>query len=189
MQDLASGIEQQVYAHLDRDMQETWAIHGVYPAMGWTKDSSALVFWAGGKIHRLSLPATLDPSGQTPGLVAATADAVVPFRVRDQRRVTEALRFPVEVAPETFPLRMIRFAQTSPDGKRVVFQALGKLWVRTLPEGRPEMLTAQRDHFEYFPSWSRDGKSIVYTTFDDTCTAACASPAAPAAPPVARAVR
>ena len=29
------------------------------------------------------------------------------------------------------------------------------------------MLTAQRDHFEYFPSWSRDGKSIVYTTFDD----------------------
>ena len=73
VQDLASGIEQQVYAHLDRDMQETWAIHGVYPAMGWTKDSSALVFWAGGKIQRLSLPATLDPSGQTPGLVAATA--------------------------------------------------------------------------------------------------------------------
>ena len=35
-------------------------MHGVYPAMGWTTDSSALVFWAGGKIHRLSLPATLD---------------------------------------------------------------------------------------------------------------------------------
>ena len=167
IQDLASGLEQQVYAHLDRDMQETWAIHGVYPAMGWTKDSSALYFWAGGKIHRLSVPATLEPSGQTPGLVAATADQVIPFRVRDKRQVTEALRFPVEVAPETFPLRMIRFAQTSPDGKRVVFQALGKLWMKALPDGRPEMLTVQRDHFEYFQSWSRDGKSIVYTTFDD----------------------
>ncbi len=167
VQDLASGIEQQVYAHLDRDMQETWAIHGVYPAMGWTKDSSALILWAGGKIQRLSLPATLDPSGQTPGQVAATAAQVIPFRVRDKRQVTEALRFPVEVAPEVFPLRMIRSAQTSPDGKRVVFQALGKLWVKALPEGRPEMLTTQRDHFEYFPSWSRDGKSIVYTAFDD----------------------
>ena len=170
VQDLASGIEQQVYAPLDRDMQETWAIHGVYPAMGWTKDSSAMVLWAGGKIQRLSLPATLDPAGQTPGLVAATAARaaeVIPFRVRDKRQVTEALRYPVEVAPEFFPLRMIRFAQTSPDGKRVVFQALGKLWVKTLPDGRPERLTAQRDHFEYFPSWSRDGKWIVYTTFDD----------------------
>ena len=181
VQDLASGIEQQVYAHLDRDMQETWAIHGVYPAMGWTKDSSALILWAGGKIQRLSLPATLDPSGQTPGQVAATAAQVIPFRVRDKRQVTEALRFPVEVAPEVFPLRMIRSAQTSPDGKRVVFQALGKLWVKALPEGRPEMLTTQRDHFEYFPSWSRDGKSIVYTTFDDNMYGSVRiAPAAPA---------
>jgi imidazolonepropionase-like amidohydrolase/Tol biopolymer transport system component len=167
IQDLASGIEQQVYAHLDRDMQETWAIHGVYPAMGWTKDSSALVFWAGGKIHRLSVPATLEPSGKTPGLVAATADTVIPFRVRDRRQVTEALRFPVEVAPEIFPLKMIRFAQTSPDGKRVAFQAMGEIWVKNLPDGRPEPLTPEREPFEYFPSWSRDGKWIVYTTFDD----------------------
>ncbi|MBP7587862.1 MAG: PD40 domain-containing protein [Thermoanaerobaculia bacterium] len=179
IQDLASGREQQVYAHLDRDMQETWAIHGVYPAMGWTKDSSALVFWAGGKIHRLSLPATLDASGQTPGLAAATADAVVPFRVRDKRQVTEALRFPVEVAPETFPLKMIRFAQTSPDGKRVAFQAMGDVWVKDLPDGRPEPLTPERDRFEYFPSWSRDGKWIVYTTFDDGMYGSvCIAPAA-----------
>ncbi len=63
---------------------------------------------------------------------------------------------------------MIRFAQTSPDGKRVVFQALGQLWVQDAAgrHGRAA-LTAQRDHFEYFPSWSRDGKSIVYATCDD----------------------
>ncbi|MEO7793750.1 MAG: amidohydrolase family protein, partial [Thermoanaerobaculia bacterium] len=167
IQDLASGIEQQVYAHLDRDMQETWAIHGVYPAMGWTRDSGALLFWAGGKIHRLSLPATLDASGPTSGLAAATSDAVVPFRVRDKRQVTEALRFPVEVAPDLFALKMIRFAQTSPDGKQVAFQTLGEIWVKDLPDGRPRLLTPEHDRFEYFPSWSRDGKWIVYTTFDD----------------------
>ncbi|MEO8197757.1 MAG: amidohydrolase family protein [Thermoanaerobaculia bacterium] len=167
VQDLASGIERPVYEHLDRDMQETWAIHGVYPAMGWTKDSNALYFWAGGKIHRLGVPATLEPGRQTPDLVAATPDQIVPFHVRDKRQVTEALRFPVDVAPEMFPLKMIRFAQASPDGKQVAFQAIGEIWVKDLPDGRPRRLTPEHDQFEYFPSWSRDGRSIAYTTFDD----------------------
>jgi imidazolonepropionase-like amidohydrolase len=28
-------------------------------------------------------------------------------------------------------------------------------------------LTRQKEHFEFYPAWSRDGKSIVYTTWDD----------------------
>ncbi|HUO87105.1 MAG TPA: amidohydrolase, partial [Thermoanaerobaculia bacterium] len=34
-----SGAEWQVAGGLDRDMQETWAIHGTYPTMAWTPDS------------------------------------------------------------------------------------------------------------------------------------------------------
>ena len=177
VQDLDSGLERPVYAHLDRDMQETWAIHGVYPAFSWTKDGSALVFWAGGKIHRVNLsvsPAALaskaPPTADRPAVEVTDDqdDQVIPFRVRDTRRVYEALRFPVEVAPDKFPLRMIRFAQTSPDAQRVVFQTLGHLWVKELPNGPAKRLTTQSDHFEYFPSFSRDGKWIVYSTFDDS---------------------
>ena len=41
------------------------------------------------------------------------------------------------------------------------------MYVRDLPEGEPRRLTNQNDHFEFYPSYSADGKHIVYTTWDD----------------------
>src|SRR5690606_568126 len=35
------------------------------------------------------------------------------------------------------------------------------------PTGEARRLTRQGDHFEFYPNWSRDGRSIVYTTWDD----------------------
>jgi Tol biopolymer transport system component/imidazolonepropionase-like amidohydrolase len=151
--DIDSGREVPIYNGLDRDLQETWAVHGVYPAFSWTPDNRSIVVWAGGKIRRID--------------VATGVATDIPFRVNDTRRIQEAVRFPVEVAPDQFDVRMIRWAQTSPDGSRVVFEALGNLWIRDLPEGTPRRLTRQSDHFELYPSWSRDGRSIVYTTWDD----------------------
>ena len=153
LQDLRSGEQVPLYDGLDRDMQETWSIHGVYPAMAWTPDSRSLVFWAGGKIRRLE--------------VASRKVADVPFRVRSTRKVAEALRFPVEVAPASFDVKMLRWVEVSPKGDRAVFQALGHLWIKDLPDGKPRRLTKQDDHFEFYPSFSRDGRSIVYTTWHD----------------------
>jgi len=154
VKDLESGRETPVYDALDRDLQETWAVHGVYPAISWTPDNSAIVFWAGGKIRRVD--------------VASRAVAYIPFHVADTRRVEEVVRFPVEVAPDRFDVKMIRWATTSPDGSKVVYEALGNLWIRDLPTGTPRRLTRQSDHFELYPSWSRDGRSIVYTTWSDS---------------------
>ena len=151
--DIESGRETPVFSALDRDLQETWAIHGVYPAISWTPDNRSIVFWADGRIQRVD--------------VATQAVADIPFHVSDTRQVTEAVRFPVEVAPDTFDVRMIRWVRPSPDGTQVVFEALGNLWIRDLPTGTARRLTRQSDHFELFPNWSRDGRSIVYTTWDD----------------------
>lgn len=154
--DLESGRETPIHDALDRDLQETWAIHGVYPTMSWTPDNRAIVFWAGGKIHRID--------------VASKAVSEIPFHVADTRRVQETVRFPVEVAPDQFDVKMVRWAQTSPDGSKVVFEALGNLWIRDLRNdvaGTPRRLTRQSDHFELYPSWSRDGRAIVYTTWND----------------------
>jgi len=151
--DIESGRETPVFSGLDRDLQETWAIHGVYPAISWTPDNRSIVFWADGRIQRV------DVGSQT------VAD--IPFHVADTRRVQDTVRFPVEVAPETFDVRMIRWARPSPDGTKVVFEALGNLWIRDLPTGTARRLTRQNDHFELYPNWSRDGRSIVYTTWDD----------------------
>ena len=151
--DLASGRNIPVTDRLERDMQETWAIHGVYPTMAWTPDSREIVFWAGGKIHRVDVG-----SGEV---------REIPFRVRQTHKMIEALRVPIEVAPETFHTRMLRWVEVSPDGSQVVFQALGHIYLRALPDGEAQRLTSQNDHFELYPTFSRDGKAILYVTWHD----------------------
>ena len=151
--DPLSGVERALCDGLDRDLQEIWAIHGVYPGMAWTPDDRALVFWAGGKIRRVE--------------VASGTISEIPFHVSGTRRIQEALRFPIAVAPPTWHTRMLRWSTVSPRGDQVVFQALGHLYIRGLPDGTPRRLTRQSDHFEFYPSWSRDGRSIVYVAWDD----------------------
>ena len=55
VKDVESGIERPIWDGLERDMQETWAIHGVYPGFAWTPDGKAVVLWAGGKIRRVDV--------------------------------------------------------------------------------------------------------------------------------------
>ncbi|MEO8349465.1 MAG: amidohydrolase family protein [Acidobacteriota bacterium] len=153
VKDLASGHERPLYDGLDRDMQETWAIHGVYPSMAWTPDSRAVVVWAGGKIRRVERD-----GGKA---------SVVAFHVRGTRKTAPAVRFARRIAQDRFPVRMLRWVTVSPKGNRVAYQALGRIYVRDLPEGTPRRLTKQSDHFEMYPSFSRDGNRIVYSTWDD----------------------
>ena len=152
--DIASGRERPVYGHLDRDLQEIWAIHGTYPGLAWTPDSRSLVFWAGGGLHRVD--------------VTTRAVRDIPFHVKDTRRVTEALCFATPVAPDSMHTHMLRWVSVSPQGDRVVYSALGRLYVKSLPGGTPKRLTTQDDHWEFFPSWSRDGRWIVYASWNDS---------------------
>lgn len=154
VQDLESGRITALYDDLDRDLQEAWAIHGVYPTMAWTPDSESIVFWAGGKIRRIR--------------VESREVLEIPFRVESTREIVPALRHRVEVAPARFLTRMLRWVRVSPDGGKVVFQTLGHLWIRSLPDGEPRRLTRQEDHFELYPEFSRDGKKLVYVSWSDT---------------------
>ena len=153
VKDLESGHERALWDGLERDMQETWAIHGVYPSMAWTPDSRSIILWAGGKIHRVERE-----TGQERG---------IPFHVQSTRKAAKAARFPVEVAPARFSVRMLRWVEVSPQGDRVAYEALGHIWLKDLPNGSPRRLTKQSEDFELYPSWSRDGKWIVYTTWND----------------------
>lgn len=153
VKDLATGEERKVYDALDQDVQETWAVTGVYPNMDWTPDSASIVFWAGGKIRRLD--------------VASGKASEIPFRIADTRGVVDPPRPPIEVAPAQFQTRMPRGATVSPDGRSVVFETLGKLWIKPLAGGAPKRLTSAVDEMEAYPSWSRDGKSIVYVSWTD----------------------
>jgi len=151
--DLKSGAETKIYDGLDRDMQETWAIHGVYPTIAWTPKSDGLVFWAGGKINKLSLG---DKEAK-----------VIEFHVKTQKTIQKSVRFTQDLDQKTFDTKMLRDVQISPNGKKVVFESMGHLYTKTLPNGKPKRLTKQKSQFELNPSFSRDGKKIVYVSWDD----------------------
>ncbi len=154
LKDLASGAEYPIYEGLDQDLQEVWGTHGAYPGMSWTPDSKSIVFWAGGCIKRVD--------------IASKQASDIEFHVVDTRSVYDPPRPKVEVAPEAFNTTMVRNAEVSPDGAQVVFESVGRLYVKVLPGGEARRLTRDaEDHFEYDPTWSRDGKHIAFITWDD----------------------
>jgi len=150
---LKSGEQTKIYEGLDRDMQETWAIHGVYPTMAWTPDSDGLVFWAAGKINKLSLE--------------SKKSKVIEFHVKTEKTIQKAVRFAQDLDQKSFDTKMLRDVKVSPNGKKVVFESMGHLYTKTLPNGKPKRLTKQKSQFELNPSFSRDGKKIVYVSWDD----------------------
>lgn len=153
VKDLTTGELTKLYDALDLDLQETWAVNGLYPDMDWTPDSKSIVFWAGGKIRRVDM---------------AGASSVIPFRVNDTRVVIDPPQPKIEVAPDAFRTKMPRYVSVSPDGRRVAFESLGKLYVKQLPNGQPARVTQTRgQELELFPSWSRDGQQLVYVEWTD----------------------
>jgi imidazolonepropionase-like amidohydrolase/Tol biopolymer transport system component len=152
LRDLETGRDRQLFGNVDKDLQEAWAIHGLYPQYGWTPDGKSLVVWGEGKIWRVD--------------VASGKGQQVPFTARVEQTLNDAVRFPVKVHPDEFPVKMLRDVRVSPDGRMVVYSALGHLYSRRLPDGQPQRITKD-DRFEFYPSFSRDGQWIVYTTWSD----------------------
>jgi Tol biopolymer transport system component/imidazolonepropionase-like amidohydrolase len=151
--DLESGEVKPLWDGLSHDMQEAWAIFGPYANYDWTPDSSALVVWAKGKLWRV------DAGDGTP--------TQIPFTAQVEQTVAEPLRFERKLDAGDFAPKMIRDVATAPDGKSVVFHALGQLWTRTLPSGEPRRLTTNEGLYEYQPSFNAAGTKLLYTTWSD----------------------
>lgn len=153
VKNLATGEERLLFQGLERDMQEGFGTEGYFTYFDWTPDSQSIMFWTGGKFHRLSLD---DKQLRT-----------IDVDINHQLQVADALRFQTDVAPSEFDVKAIRFVQASPTDDTVVFQALGKLYIKDLRAGTLKRLTKQNEHDEYYPSFSADGRQIVYSTWDD----------------------
>jgi imidazolonepropionase-like amidohydrolase len=138
---------------MDLDMQETWAVQGVYPNMAWTPDSKQIVYWAGGKLWRLSI---------------ADKNAVnIPFHVSDTRTIYPAPKVTIEVSPDEFTTKMVRFASPSPDGKSVVFESLGRLFIKRGNKSPVLLARDDEEGFDYSPAWSLSGDRVYFLRWND----------------------
>ncbi len=115
VRDLESGRDRPVFDNLDKDLQEAWAIHGLYPQYAWTPDGKSIVIWGEGKLWRVD--------------VASGKGQPIPFQAHVEQTLNAGVRMPRAVHPPDFPVRMLRDVRVSPDGRLVVYSALGHLYV------------------------------------------------------------
>jgi len=153
LRDLSNGDEKWLAYPVQRDDQESIAVSGVLPAMTFTPDNKFLLASFGGKINKVD--------------IATGKSTVIPYEVDGK----------LELGPEVFfkyPIKdtaaamatQIRDAVPSPSGKQLAFTVLNRLYIMDYPNGTPKRLTSN-DFTEAQPSWSPDGKSIVFSTWND----------------------
>jgi len=151
IRNLKTGDEKWLAYPVQRDEQESIAPLGVLPAMSFTPDSKNVIASYGGKIYSISV------SSNTATEIPFTVDVALDLGPR------LAFKYPIEDTKEAL-VTQIRDAKPSPDGKKLAFTALNRLYTMELPTGTPKRVTTN-EYTEAQPSWSPDGKFLVFTTW------------------------
>jgi Tol biopolymer transport system component/imidazolonepropionase-like amidohydrolase len=151
---IATGQQTPVFEGLSKDQQEAWAIFGVYTGFNWLPDNKHIIIWGKGKLWKVD--------------ITTQKATEIPFKATAKHRIYNAVKFKQDAFEETLKPQAIRHAITSPDGKTLVFSSVGYLWKKALPDGKPERITSQKDHFEFEPAFSADSKKLIYVTWHDT---------------------
>jgi Tol biopolymer transport system component len=157
VRNIETGAERWLIYPVTRDDQESRASRDTLPGYDFTPDGQSLIVPIGGKIHRVDF---------------ATGDSrAIPMTVRVQAEIASRVYTPVRVDDTpNVRARLIRWPVVSPDGKRLVFSAMNKLYAMDLPSGTPRRLTNTngQSEGEFMPAWSPDGQSIAYVTWTTT---------------------
>lgn len=157
IRDLETSEERLLLGQASKDLTQANAQYSyrAFPGFSWAPDSSAILLAHGGKIRRIE--------------VDDGWEQVIPFSARVHRVISGQVRSRMSIEDESFGVKFLRWPASSPDGDRLVFAAVGRLWVVDLPDGRPRpLLDGMADEVQLTPDWSGDGKSIVFATWNNT---------------------
>ena len=122
-------------------------------AMAFTPDSKFLITSFNGKLWKISVP-----DGQK---------AEIPFTINLNLEFGPRLDFKYPVSDTSHALAtQIRDAAPSPDGSKLAFTVLNRLYIMDYPNGIPKRVTTN-EFTEANPTWSPDGKQLAFVTWDD----------------------
>jgi Tol biopolymer transport system component/imidazolonepropionase-like amidohydrolase len=159
--DLVSGAERILVRGVQRDEQEGFGQLDLWPAYAFTPDGESVVYTANGKIQRVAVK------------TGATSD--VPFTVKAEHWLAPRVAWEEKCDEGPIQARILRWPNQSPDGKWIVFDAFGRVWLQAIDGGKasgaPRRLTtddAAMPQREYAPAFSPDGQWIAYVTWKDS---------------------
>jgi len=137
---------------MQRDDQEGFAVDDVLPGYAFTPDSKAVIFTRDGHIQRVE--------------VTSHQVTMIPFNAKVDLDLGPRVHTDWAIDDGPLTVHQMRWTNQSPDGKRIVFSAVGKIWTMELPDGKPRRLTKSEVR-EYEPTFSPDGKWVAYVTWSD----------------------
>jgi imidazolonepropionase-like amidohydrolase/Tol biopolymer transport system component len=150
LRDLSTGADRWLRYPIQRDDQESAFTRDLLPGYAFTPDGNHVVTTEGGKIVKVDV---------------ATGEATpIEFKAKIAQDLGPALRFPLRVEDGPVRARLIQDPTLSPDGRRLAFSCLTRLYVADLPSGTPAPVLPEGTR-AFQPSWSPDGSWLAYATW------------------------
>lgn len=153
LRDLETGLDRLIAAPLDPDQLEASLWQDIMPRYAFTPDGKALVVGRAGGFDRIPL------DGRPTTRLAVDADMLVDVGPSTRQQIADTTG-PVKA-------RLVQASAASPDGRTLAYMALGSLYVQPVgDETKPRRLETGADPVAE-PSWSPDGRTIVYVSWNE----------------------
>ncbi|MGY8985965.1 MAG: amidohydrolase family protein [Sphingomonadales bacterium] len=156
LRDLKTGEERIIMDPISNTLMDqlpSWHTRTL-PGYSWDSEGKSIILTQGGKIRRLWVE-----SGEV---------ATIPFQAKVKRTISQQARGHVTINDDAMDVKIFRWPTSTKDGSKLVYEAVGDLWIKDLKSGNIKKLTSMENNaFPLTPSISPNGKWVTFTTSDD----------------------
>ena len=152
IRNLKTGHDEWLVYPVQRDDQESRFTRDLLPSVVFDAEGETVYFTVDGRLHGIRRP---------------TREVFeIPFEVNVELDVIPRLEYPYRIGNGPVRAQLIRSVEESPDGTRLAFSALARIYTFEYESEKltaltpPEMLAAQ-------PTWSKNSKQIAFVDWSD----------------------